>query len=606
MAGDSTVDGTTQEGKKVDYWNVIGMHRPIASFWFNYIFFIIIAVPALLMYTWILPNYILPFPDALGFQMLTINYFGLFFSIMDVATGPACERFVAQHAEINPKKALHYIQFFVYFQMFTGVIQVTVVAIFCFTVIIHTTLNYAMWFFLIYSTVQFPGWLGAFNSTLKGFQRFDKSNIVELIQGVVFENATSMLFIFVGRWIGAASPAIGEMMGATIGFIIGKYIDDFIALLLSGHYLKKILAPHGIQLHEVLIPAFTWGEAKESLEYGLKLVGSTVVSTFTDYITLVIMVTFMPNYVYIMGLVDLAKSIANLVNLRYNYSALLSEAYNNGKKKLAGYAVTNYIQNWVYLAIFLTVQISIMIPPVFEKLGGNFAATANIIPLYVPPRLLVTPAVMGAELLQAFHKPEHRTVGIIVEKVVKMITVFFFLTPWGLPGIIGYQWMLPLYILHDIPAYLAITAYEFYIVHTRCVKIRVNKWQTFVASAIAILPVLPVNLIMVWVLNQIWLDTPSVMALIPAVVVFLFAMLFILPMLIMFTYGLVGGFDRRSLQHFERAVMLCGPSRPVVSVFYKCAAAGFRSCKFKDRFRTPWEDADAEAAELMAIMNGSR
>nr|MDO8118271.1 hypothetical protein [Candidatus Sigynarchaeota archaeon] len=78
------------------------------------------------------------------------------------------------------------------------------------------------------------------------------------------------------------------------------------------------------------------------------------------------------------------------------------------------------------------------------------------------------------------------------------------------------------------------------------------------------------------------------------------------PMLIMFTYGLVGGFDKRSLQHFEHVVLLCGPSKPVVSVFYKCAAAGFRLCTFKDRFRTPWEEADAEAAELMALMNGSR
>nr|MDO8115323.1 hypothetical protein [Candidatus Sigynarchaeota archaeon] len=608
----SPVEGTNalagnKAGERDQLWRTLGVHRPLASFWFNYVIFLVIAIPALLMYTWILPNYILPFPDAMGFQMLTVNYFGLFFSIMDVATGPACERFASQYAEINPRKALRYIQFFVYFQMFTGLLQVTIVAIFCLFYLVNTNLNYAMWFFMIYSTVQFPGMLGAFNSSLKGFQRYDRANVVDIVQGVLFENITSISFILVGRYFGSINPILGEMMGATIGFIIGKYIDDFFALALAGHYLSKILKPYGIKLREVMIPGFTRVEARECLVYGFKLVGATLISALTDYLTLIMMITWMPNYVFIMGLIDLARTIANLVNLRYDYSAILSESYNNGKKKLAQYAVTHYLQNWMYLASFLTVQIAIMIPPVFSHLGGNFAATASIIPLYVIPRLLVTPAVIGAEFLQAFDRPEYRTYGIITEKVVKMVTVFLFLSPWGLTAlpVLGETALLPLYVVHDIPAYIAITAVEFYLVHKKCVRIKINVWQMFGATAISLLAVIPVNLVMVQIFNATWAAYPSIVAVVPLIALFLFAMLFFLPMLMFFVYGLVGGFDSRGIQHFANAVVLCGPSKFIVNIFCKCAAAGFNRSPLKDRFKTPWEEADKEASELMALISAN-
>src|SRR6056297_1847345 len=77
--------------EKENLWDKIGIHRSLASFWFNFILLIIAAAPALLLNSWLLPNYILPFPEALGFRTLTIGYFGLFFSIMDFATGPAAE-----------------------------------------------------------------------------------------------------------------------------------------------------------------------------------------------------------------------------------------------------------------------------------------------------------------------------------------------------------------------------------------------------------------------------------------------------------------------------------------------------------------------------------
>ncbi|MEX2755785.1 MAG: hypothetical protein Q6365_010330 [Candidatus Sigynarchaeota archaeon] len=592
-----------QEQKgRTSYWHIINIHRPIASFWFNYVFLLLAAVPALLMYSWLLPSVILPFPDAFGYQSLVVNYFGLFFSVMDVATGPACERYVAQYGEINPKKALKYIQFFIWFQMFTGSVQVTVVAVFCFTTVVNTNLSYAMWFFLTYSLTQFPGMLGAFNSTLKGYQRFDKANIVDLVQTIVFETVTSLVAIIIGRWAGSQNPALGELYGATIGFIIGRYLDDFIAMVLAGRYLSKVLKPYGIRLRDAVVPDFGIDVAKESLLYGAKLLGSTVISAATEYITLIMMVSWLPNYVFITGLVQLSKDIASIVGTKYNYSSLISESFNNGKKALAKYSITQYWNSWWFLGFFLALQITILIPPVFEKLGGNFAYTAVIIPIYILPRLLVTPAVMGADVCQAVNKPEYRTWGIVSEKVTKMLTVFLFLSPWGFRNIFGETSLLTLYILHDIPAYIVITFVEFGLVHKKCVPVHVNLWQTFIAGSLATLPLIPVDYLLVGILHHVWVETAGSLAITIALIAGDLVLLFALfPVVIFFTYAFLGGMDSRGLDHFGNAVSLAGPSKPFVKLFYKAARLGFRLSPIKDRFRTPWEDADKEAAELNAM-----
>ncbi len=600
--GDCDVGQKPRGKAKSQYWQVINIHRPIASFWFNYVFLLAAAVPALLMYSWLLPSVILPFPDAFGYQSLVVNFFGLFFSIMDLATGPACERFVAQHGEINPRKALKYVQFFVWFQMFTGAAQVTMVAVFCFTMVVNTNLNYAMWFFLTYSLTQFPGMLGAFNSTLKGYQRFDKANVVDLVQTILFETVTQLVFIILGRWVGSQYPALGELYGATIGYIIGKYLDDFIAMMLAGKYLSNVLKPYGFRLRDAVVPDFGLDVAKESLVYGMKLLGSTVISAATDYITLMMMIAWLPNYIFIIGLVQLAKDIAGIVGTKYSYSSLISESYNNGKKALAKYSITQYWNSWWYLGFFLAMQITIMLPPIFDKLGGNFQMTAVIIPIYILPRLLVTPAVMGADVCQAVNKPEYRTWGIVSEKVTKMLTVFLFLSPWGFRNIFGETSLLTLYILHDIPAYIVIGFVEFGLVSKKCVRVKINLWQTIGAGTLATLPLIPIDLLFVWVFNTAWVATDGSLGVAIAIIaVGLLSLFALFPVVVFFTYAFLGGMDSRGLEHFGNAVTLTGPSKPFVTMFYKAAKAGFKISPIKDRFRTPWEEADREAAELNAM-----
>ncbi|MHA1822000.1 MAG: hypothetical protein ACTSU2_03945 [Promethearchaeota archaeon] len=586
--------------KNRDLWDIIGVHRPIASFWYQFVLLLIVMVPAILMYSYIFPNFILPFPGALGYQALTIGYFALFFTIMDVATGPAAQRFIAQYAETDPRQALKYIQFFIYFQMFTGIIQVTVVTLYCLYYVIYSDLAYATWFFLIYSLTQFPGMLGAYNSTLAGYQRFDKANIVSIIQGVLFENITQIVFILMGRYVGLHNPAIGELVGATYGFLIGKYIDDFFAMGLSAYYVKKVIEPYGIKLIETLIPTFGWKEAKESLLYGIKLLGASLIATLSDYVTLIMMISWVPNYISIIGYVEVARTIANYVGTRYNFSVFIAQAYNNKKYKLTKYAITRYFIHWWYFAFFLTLEISMMFPPFLKILGGEWGRAAWIIPIYVFPRLLVIPPVMGAEILQACDHPMYRTYGIISEKITKMITVFLLLSPGGLVSIIGAQYYIILYILHDIPAYIVITFVEFYLIHKKIIPVKINLWQTFVAGTLASLPVIPLNKLLLSILDYIQ-SAYSVIYVILFVVLCLLILLILFPGVLFFFFGLSGGWDDIGLNEFKNAVELSGPSKFIVNAYFKATRLGHNLCPIKNKFSTPSAEAYEEIDQLQII-----
>jgi hypothetical protein len=393
----------------------------------------------------------------------------------------------------------------------------------------------------------------------------------------------------------------GELFGATVGFIIGRYVDDFLALGFAAYFLKNILKDFKITLKETIMPTFTKEEAKECLEFGYKLVGGVILSEIGEFITLLLMVQWLPGYIYILGFLELAKSVASIVGTRYNYQPMISEAYNNGKKKLAEFCITSNFQNWWYLSFFLTVQIAILFPAVLLKLGGEYAAAARIIPLYILPRLLITIPVMGDEVLRGCNRPEYRSFGLFTEKFTKIVCVFLFLSPWGLVNIFGQEYLIELFILHEVPPYIVIGFVEFYLVHKKCVPVKINIWQTFIAGTLASLPLIPINLLMVAGFNYVWEISSSLVFPIILVIIFVACIFLIFPNIMMFFYGFFGGWDKEGLIDFENCAKISGPSKLITTFVYRSARAGYEKSPLKEKFKPDRTDADREIQELIEL-----
>ncbi|MFX0102698.1 MAG: hypothetical protein ACFFCS_24235 [Candidatus Hodarchaeota archaeon] len=580
-------------------WKKVGFHRPLASFWWNYSLILVLALPGLLVVGVVIPQFIMPFPTALGFSSLTTQYFGLFFTIMDMCTAPAVQRFVAEYSIKDPRRAVKYIQFFIWFQMFTGLIQVTGVAIYCIW-FMPRNIQYAMWFFLIYSTTQYPGMLASYNGALGGFQRFDQSNKVAMIQSVLLQSATQIIFILLGRWIGMQFPVVGELMGATYGYIIGTYLDDFLAMALAAHYFSKILKPLGFTLRDTIRPDFEFKIVKQCLIFGGKLVGAHIINTGVNFAVLLMVIEWLPNYATITGLYGIADGIARIITISFTITPAISESFNNKKENLTKFIVESQWKHWFLLSFFLTVQIAIFIPPVLAAIGGNYAAAAWMIPILLISRFFVFPINFGSDICQGCDKPEYRTYALAFEQTARFFSYFLLISPFGLLSIIGEQYAIVAYLFADLPAYLTKLTAQWYYVQKKTIKTRFSSpWQTFIVPVFTVLTLLPLSLLLVNIFNILHAEfRPDLTVPIIYAAVGLLMLLFTFPILIFFLYGLYGGWDDYQLLQFKNAMLISGPSKGFVKILYKTTKWAHEHSKLANKFPIPHEKAEKEAMEL--------
>ena len=109
-------------------WDEIGFHRPLGGLLYNLTLIVLTILFGVVVNLYILPRWVYPFPETLGWQDMTNQIFYLTFVIADLGIGAALQRFIGEIAVKEPRKSLQYIRFFIWFQMFTGLMQITGIA----------------------------------------------------------------------------------------------------------------------------------------------------------------------------------------------------------------------------------------------------------------------------------------------------------------------------------------------------------------------------------------------------------------------------------------------------------------------------------------------
>lgn len=593
-----------KEQKEIEdeLWQETGFQRILGGFWHNYIFMLFIMIFGMVMMGLIFPNYILPYPEAMGFKSVVSSLFSLLFTIFDVGIGSAVTRFVAEYVGRGEmKKGMEYLRFFIWFQMITGLLQVTIVAFWALRFATETT-TFAplVWFFIINSLVQYPGMLGIYRSALQAFQRYDKANIVSFVQMVFLESTTQIIFIFVGRWWGINTPYMGELMGATMGYIIGLYIDDFLAMVLAAKYFSDVLKPYGISIWDTFVPRFSKKVIKKALLFGSKNMAQGIFYQVSMlWITGVTMI-WLPNYSTIIGLFSIADGLARLIIQDLPTKAAIAESYNSGKLRLTDYIIQSQFKWYGILTFFLTLEIGMLIPPVLGDIAANYASAAWMIPYLLISRFFIPPIHFSDSVQQGCDKPEYAAYSLAVQMVTRMITFTLLLNPGMIPSLIpGYNYTIA-YLMADLPPIIAKNIFAWMLIDRKLVKIRVNIWQTFVAPFLAILPLIPINLGLLWLFNTY--STNQFIAIIMGLIFIVF-LLFGAPTFIVFPMlGLVGGWDERSIEHLKNAALISGPSKPFVMTMYRISKWCWDRSPLKKigkKYKIPYEDADREAIELI-------
>ncbi|MHA1793270.1 MAG: hypothetical protein ACTSVI_11540 [Promethearchaeota archaeon] len=585
-------------------FNKIGFVRPLGGFFYEFFYAILAGLLVALSFSFIL-KLLYPFPESKAYSTVGNVLFSFLFFIMNIPTEFSLSIFVAKYRIKNPLKMIEFMRFYIWYQMLTGIMLISITSVFVLYILKTGNLVYTKWLLLIYISREYPAITGVFSTALKGLQRFDYQTKINYF-GQVIQPATEIIFVLIGRFVIGANPEYGELLGIAIGYAIGTYVDDFITMLVAVKYMSKMLKPLGFTIKDTLVPKVRKDVMKESILYGLKLSPPGLLSSFLGFFAFFWWYEMVPAYATFLVLNETADSIANIIRRGGGIylKGTMSEAINNQKKKLTEYYVLFALKFSFMTMIPLGVIIYSLIPVISEVMfvsGGLEAwilTTAFILPNLIESTTEQLTNISGDVIMGAGRPGWNSFVQILstlLSFAIDFLLLFIFKWPQN-AAIIVLVWIIA---LKDFPNKIIIMILNYSYIQLRIVKIHYKYliWQALVA------PIIPS--IITWLAIKIWymLALPLLIASLGALaaggITLLLAVLLLL-WLYFPLYTFFGGWDEHGLDIFEKAVEISGPSkflfRPIVK-----SNMFFTRSRLHAKFKIPHEDALKEAEELMKI-----
>ncbi|MHA1820220.1 MAG: hypothetical protein ACTSU2_07540 [Promethearchaeota archaeon] len=616
-----------KEGEKVKIdtealWNEVGFHRITGGIFYSYVLLIVGAIVGLFTVT-IIAEF-LPYPEINGYKNMTATLLGFWFGLLDLNLGgggglsDGMNRFIGQYADTNPERALEYVRFYIWFQMWTGIVQVTAISIVMFTYFVHTNLAYLTWFILAQSMVQYPGMLMIMEATLKSFQRGDKTAWLSWLQDTVFQVSVNIVFLIIGKYWGSHNPVIGELMGITIMYILSQFMDDWINLIVGGFMFSHVLKSRGIDrgVLTLFVPKFDKEVIREALTFtGKQWIGGQVTGLISYMINLFLIVK-MPQMASFTGLMLIPSFLGHLVSM-INWGSptvpAISEAYNNGKKELAQYFVHDLFKYYIFTTLWMAVPLIVLTPRMltmvmnisFVKGLGNYEAGLVMIPIFMIRDSMSNWRGIWQKIFIACDKPMPPIYVNWIFTIPGYAFQFLFIYLC-----IDLQ-IMPMWYVLIIPGFLndtlkAIVGYIWLQKTTLPIDYKKISWQVFIApllTAFAYAIVLYLFQITLWpLMDLIMYQIMGEMGYILDVMIILLGILFIFPGIFYAPfYALFGGWDEFTIEEFRKTAVISGPSKFVMMVLYKISNKFHKLSKWANKY--PIADYDIvkkQVAELVA------
>jgi hypothetical protein len=585
-----------------ELWDAVGFHRPLAGFWYSLTFYILTAL-FVAIFSGLLLSYFYPFPESMGYRTAATAIFVVFFGLFDLGTANIMDRFIGEANIKNPKKMVKYIQFFIWYQMITGLIQTTAVSIYALYFVPETELGYAVWIMLIHSTTQYPGFLGVFRNTLNSLQQFDKVSILNFISGEVFQRITEIGFVLWGRWWGLNNPEIGELMGIAIGSIIGLYLDDFLATAFSAYFFQKLMGKYDITIKSCFRIDFDKDLLKECLSFGIKTGFPLLLWPIVQLISLTLWLEYVPQYTTFISFAFIANAIGAVTGMSMNLGGAIPEAYLNDKKALTQYYIGQTWRFTALLQLFLFSMVMILIL-ILEPLFLALNLEAYILSIsFILPKLIrdfQQPYNNYSEsLLIGTNNPNIAFWAHIWEDVAALVSWILIIVVWKLPqtyGIMMIAWLIP---CGELFAIVTKVVFVYIFLHKKVIKIKIPIWQTFGATSLSALILYALGYMYYrFIFDPISNSIGIIASIILFVIICIFGGLIVvyIPLTVVF-----GAWDKGSIDSFEKMTQISGPSKFLVVPIYKILVRTTKWSKLHDRYGMDDTEAKKEARDLMRI-----
>ncbi|MBD3351795.1 MAG: hypothetical protein GF364_09950 [Candidatus Lokiarchaeota archaeon] len=586
-------------------WKMIGFHRAVGEEMWQFTLEIVSALLAI-AFVGFITAWLYPYPEIQGYTSIAGSVFIFFDRIFDAGVAYGISRFIAEYRVKNISKMLEYVRFYIWYQLFSGMLQVTVVSIVIFRISVNQQFAYLTWLLLFNVSKQYPGMLGVFHSIIGGLQHYNKTNLLRFIQNDVFQQITNIAFILLGRWYGVTHPEMGIILGMAIGGAVGGYIDNVFISVIAAKVLNDILKPMGYDIGDVVGTKVGNDVIKTSLSYGIQTSLFPILDAFTA--TIIIRwysaeVSAFASWLSLCGLMSGIVGVAGTFG-SFSLTTAIAESYSNGKKELAEWYVSMNVK-WRYfffmllgmglVAAFPFLKTFILSDP---RLQYYSEALIFFIPLLIvrmldPFKQLVDYIYNGANFIIQF------TMLRLFEEVIEVFFVWLWFFVFNIQdmGVGGIVFLVGLKTRVSV-LIKTLLAYAY-------IKIKIMKVKIYWVSSIAIpfistLPMLFISYLFYYtgfepLAGLVGVQIAVIMSVL-ILVLFLGAVFYII------LTGRLGWWSDYDLFIFYKATALSGPSKPIFKFLYKIVKKGIKIGKKKEihgKFSIPSKKAQQQIKELL-------
>lgn len=563
-------------------WENVGFHRPLGGFLVALSIGLVLFIPLIIYQNLILPVFILPSAQALGIWGRVTQFFNVAWLFFDMGTSTAFIKFLSEYRVRNPRKGIQYGQVFVWWQLLSGAVQVSLVISAASIYAPRSAYALYAWSVIIHALIQIPGFYQVFRHSLTGFQRLDYSRLLDIVKEVLMPMVVQPVFVSLMYLWGKSHPIYGGALGGLFGLGMAAYAAELLTFVIGWQLYRRV----GYNTRILFLAHFDWEVIQTSFKFGVFEMLGAAAWSFGQAAEIAITQARLINYAEIWGNWVMAQNFIFAFNISQTLDEgvmpAISEAFSSGKKLLSQYyAVMTYKYNGLTSAFIAAVLLAVAPKFIIGASGMEFQRAA----IYVIPLILwgatEFPSWVGDIVQLGSNKPYLKSILTFSEQIIRVILAWILLERFQVTALI-IAYFIGLF-SKGIATYI--------INHKICFPQRFFIWQTLVAPLLAgatHFGVLWLMTTVIWKGDQI-----------TSVLIFLIGILPSFP-LYMFFYGVFGGWDAATLDELNEAVALTGVIRWLAHWgIYTPTAFGARISPLHGRFPVSIRAAAMlEAAEL--------
>ena len=572
-------------------WEKIGFHRPLGGFMFALLSGIFLFIPMTVYQDMILPVYILPSAQAMGIYGRVAAFFPIVWALFDMGTSVAHMKFFSEYRVRDPRRAIQYAQFYVWWQALTGAAQVALVVAVAGTFMPESAYALYTWAVITHVLIQIPGFYRLFTDAFSGIQRSDYGTILDMGINMVFPMLAQPVVIGLLVWWGRSHPVFGPAMAGVMGLGLAAYASELISFNF-GWYLYKRL---GYNSRLLLMAHFSKEVAFESLRYGFFLFLTGLVGGFGSSINVLVIQNRLHNNNEVLGNIGLANSFVFAYTVFWSLTGAMmpsiSEAVSNGRRILAQYyAASGYKYGGMVSGFIGAILLAVADRFILGSSGPSFERAAQ----YVIPILLAGSLSFASWMIDCIMYGANRTrlttVLSLVDLVLGLGLAYLLVDRFQAYGLLAVPFI-------TVPVRIVL---GYYLNHRFCFPQKIYFWQTLGAPLLAggahYLVVRGLTGL-IWQRDELTSIIILVLALIPSYPLYAFL------------YGLAGGWDGDTLGVFDRGTRLSSFMTPFTRLFYRATALGARLSPLHGRFpfaihAAAMAEAESLTRERVSLVKG--